>query len=58
MAEFPPKTVQTEELRTDLVYRLNIYVDDADRFLKQGMPTTVKIYAEHAEKSDDGEILH
>lgn len=55
VAEFTPKTVQTEELRTDLVYRLNIYVDDADRFLKQGMPTTVKIYAEHAEKSDDGE---
>ena len=58
VAEFTPKTVQTEELRTDLVYRLNIYVDDADRFLKQGMPTTVKIYAEHAEKSDDGEKLH
>lgn len=58
VAEFTPKTVQTEELRTDLVYRLNIYVDDADRFLKQGMPTTVKIYAEHEEKSDDGEKLH
>lgn len=58
VAEFTPKTVQTEELRTDLVYRLNVYVDDADRFLKQGMPTTVKIYAEHAEKSDDGEKLH
>ncbi len=58
IAEFTPKTVQTEELRTDLVYRLNIYVDDADRFLKQGMPATVKIFTESSEKNDDGGNLH
>ncbi len=43
MAEFTPKTVETTELRTDLVYRLRIYVDNPDRILKQGMPVTVKI---------------
>jgi len=43
MAEFTPKTVQTTELRTDLVYRLRIYVDNPDHVLKQGMPVTVKI---------------
>ena len=29
-AEFTPKTVETPELRTDLVYRLRIIVDDSD----------------------------
>lgn len=43
VAEFTPKTVQTTSLRTDLVYRLRIYVDNPDRVLKQGMPVTVKI---------------
>jgi HlyD family secretion protein len=42
VAEFTPKTVQTTELRTDLVYRLRIYVDNPDHLLKQGMPVTVK----------------
>lgn len=43
VAEFTPKTVQTEELRTDLVYRVRIYVDDIDEYLRQGMPVTVKL---------------
>ena len=43
VAEFTPKTVQTEELRTDLVYRIRVYVDKTDEFLRQGMPTTIKI---------------
>jgi HlyD family secretion protein len=43
MAEFTPKTVETADLRTDLVYRLRIYVDNPDQFLKQGMPVTVKL---------------
>lgn len=43
VAEFTPKTVQTEELRTDLVYRIRVYVYDIDEFLRQGMPTTIKI---------------
>jgi len=43
VAEFTPKAVQTEDLRTDLVYRININVDDRDEFLKQGMAATIKI---------------
>lgn len=43
VAEFTPKTVQTTQLRTDLVYRLRIYAENPDEFLKQGMPVTVKL---------------
>ncbi|MCD7879229.1 MAG: efflux RND transporter periplasmic adaptor subunit [Candidatus Gastranaerophilales bacterium] len=43
VSEFTPKTVQTEDLRTDLVYRIRVYVDEVDEFLRQGMPTTIKI---------------
>ncbi|MBT4522223.1 MAG: secretion protein HlyD [Halieaceae bacterium] len=42
-AEFTPKTVQTPELRTDLVYRLRIVVVNADGGLRQGMPVTIEI---------------
>lgn len=49
-AEFTPKTVETTDLRTDLVYRLRIVVDDADRdsALRQGMPVTVEVDAKGA----------
>lgn len=43
VAEFTPKTVETTKLRTDLVYRLRVYVDNPDMYLKQGMPVTVKL---------------
>ena len=42
-AEFTPKTVQSTDLRTSLVYRIRVYIDDVDEFLRQGMPTTIKI---------------
>lgn len=42
VSEFTPKTVETTELRTDLVYRLRLIVDDPDEGLRQGMPVTVK----------------
>ena len=42
-AEFTPKSVETPELRTSLVYRLRIVVNDSDRSLRQGMPVTVTI---------------
>jgi HlyD family secretion protein len=42
-AEFTPKTVETPELRTDLVYRLRIVVVDHDQRLRQGMPVTVEL---------------
>jgi HlyD family secretion protein len=40
-AEFTPKTVETTELRTSLVYRLRIVVEDPSGYLRQGMPVTV-----------------
>lgn len=46
IAEFTPKTVETAQLRTDLVYRLRIYADNPDHFLKQGMPVTVILHRE------------
>ena len=42
-AEFTPKTVQTEALRTDLVYRVRVIVTDPDDALRQGAPVTVSI---------------
>lgn len=42
-AEFTPKSVETTELRTELVYRLRIVVADADDGLRQGMPVTVHV---------------
>lgn len=42
-AEFTPKSVETRELRTSLVYRVRIVIDDADAGLRQGMPVTVSI---------------
>lgn len=42
-AEFTPKTVETRELRTALVYRIRIVTDDPDGALRQGMPMTVTV---------------
>jgi len=44
-AEFTPKTVETTDLRTDLVYRLRIVIDetDGDNTLRQGMPVTIDV---------------
>jgi len=42
-AEFTPKSVETTDLRTDLVYRLRIVVGDGDEGLAQGMPVTVEV---------------
>jgi HlyD family secretion protein len=42
-AEFTPQSVQTPELRTDLVYRARIIVDAADQGLRQGMPVTITL---------------
>lgn len=43
MAEFTPKPIQTEELRTSLVYEVRIFVPDPDDSLRLGMPVTVRI---------------
>ena len=46
MAEFTPKTVETREVRTSLVYRLRVYVKNPDNGLRQGMPVTVRLKPE------------
>jgi HlyD family secretion protein len=43
VAEFTPKTVQTEELRTSLVYEVRIFVKDDADVLRLGMPATVYV---------------
>ena len=43
IAEFTPKTVQTQDLRTDLVYRIRVYIDEVDEYLRQGMPVSVEM---------------
>lgn len=50
VAEFTPKTVETTALRTDLVYRLRIYVDNHHRGLRQGMPVTAKLQVKQEDK--------
>jgi len=42
-AEFTPKTVETADLRTSLIYRMRIVVEDPDAQLRQGMPVTVSL---------------
>ncbi|AWI09824.1 secretion protein HlyD [Ereboglobus luteus] len=49
-AEFTPKTVQTESLRTTLVYRLRITVTNPDNMLRQGMPVSVRVAPAENEK--------
>jgi HlyD family secretion protein len=43
VAEFTPKTVQTEELRTSLVYEVRVFVKDPSDQLRLGMPATVYV---------------
>jgi HlyD family secretion protein len=43
MAEFTPKTVQTEELRSSLVYEIRVFVKDPSDRLRLGMPATVHV---------------
>ncbi len=41
VAEFTPKAVQTEELRTSLVYEVRVFVKDPQNELRLGMPATI-----------------
>jgi multidrug resistance efflux pump len=41
VAEFTPRAVQTEDLRTELVYEARIFVKDEQDRLRLGMPVTV-----------------
>jgi HlyD family secretion protein len=43
VAEFTPKVVQTEELRTKLVYEVRVFVKDPGDELRLGSPATVEL---------------
>jgi HlyD family secretion protein len=40
-AEFTPKSVETREVRTHLVYQVRVYVCNPENELRLGMPATV-----------------
>ncbi len=42
-AEFTPKNVETTELRTSLVYRIRVVVENPDSELRQGMPVSLRL---------------
>ncbi len=52
-AEFTPKTVETTELRTNLVYRVRIIADAPDDGLRQGMPVTVRLALNQPRETQD-----
>jgi len=41
VSEFTPKSVETIEVRTKLVYQIRVFVKDHNNELRQGMPVTV-----------------
>jgi HlyD family secretion protein len=54
VAEFTPKSVETPELRADLVYRFRVMVKAPDDALRQGMPVTVRIPQGAGEMATNG----
>jgi HlyD family secretion protein len=54
-AEFTPKTVETTELRTELVYRLHVYACNPEGKLRLGAPVTVRIPLVNNPPSNRGE---
>ena len=42
VAEFTPKNIETEDLRTSLVYEVRVFVKDPQDELRLGMPATVR----------------
>ena len=53
VAEFTPKSVETTELRSSLVYEIRVFVHDPGDELRLGMPATVHLSLRH-----DGEVAH
>jgi len=51
VAEFTPKSVQTEELRTSLVYEVRVFVKDPADELRLGMPASAFFSARNAEQN-------
>jgi HlyD family secretion protein len=57
VAEFTPKSVETEDLRTKLVYEVRVFVHDSKDLLRLGMPVTVIVdRTASSGKSQDGGV--
>ena len=52
VAEFTPKTVQTQELRTSLVYEVRVFVKDPSDQLRLGMPASVYLPLDENRQGD------
>ena len=50
VAEFTPKSVQTEELRTSLVYEVRVFVKDPSDELRLGAPATIYLNTDQETK--------
>jgi len=48
-AQFTPKSVETREVRTSLVYQVRVFVKDPQNELRLGMPATVVIHFDRAQ---------
>ena len=51
VAEFTPKSVETEELRTSLVYEVRVQVEDKANRLRLGQPVTVRINTANSDRN-------
>jgi HlyD family secretion protein len=54
-AEFTPKPVETEELRTSLVYEIRVFVNDPADDLRLGEPATIRLSLRGGEQGAGGE---
>lgn len=55
VASFTPKTVETTDLRTSLVYEVRVFVKDPEDELRLGMPATVSLQLDRqSRQSDEG----
>jgi HlyD family secretion protein len=51
VAEFTPKSVQTKELRSSLVYEIRVFANDPQDELRLGMPATVSLKLNPTDRS-------
>jgi HlyD family secretion protein len=56
VAEFTPRSVETEDLRTKLVYEARVFVHDDRDMLRLGMPVTVLIDEHAPVKAPDSDL--
>lgn len=54
VSEFTPKTIETEQLRTSLVYEVRVFVKDPNNVLRLGMPATVVLDTRGQSAADSG----